>query len=425
MTTSNISRQFGPINAGRVIGAAMALMLPIALLAPKGIAPLFGISAILVIGLTFNRHKLMILLPLPISAVIGGIVVFTTISSFWSVTPGETFYSSLMFALTCIGGLAIAVAASRLTVEDRDFVEIASIYGGAFGLALFFFEYSSGGALKQYIFELIKGEIYTGKLFDPARSSGVAVYVLYIWPMMVAINRRLGAVYMALSITVIIIVVTLGRADSPAIALGTGLAVAVAAIFSKRIIVYSVSVFVVVGIAAMPFLPEAMPNPETETHRLSFLSPSALHRLSIWNTAAERLKEKPMLGIGMNATRSLYSDKDKILRVYYADVPDKKWHNLFEPIPLHVHNGILQIWLELGIGGALLLGAIILSLLRLILDNCQNPIWTAASLGLIISAIVIFSLSFGPWQSWWQATLWLSAGFMVAVRDDSDIAEKS
>jgi len=37
------------------------------------------------------------------------------------------------------------------------------------------------------------------------------------------------------------------------------------------------------------------------------------------------------------------------------------WSNVFEPIPLHVHNGILQIWLELGIGGALLLGAVLLS----------------------------------------------------------------
>ena len=249
------------------------------------------------------------------------------------------------------------------------------------------------------------------------------MYVLYIWPTMVAINRRLGTVYMTLSISVFFIAVTMGRADSPAIALGMGLVVAVAAIFSKRIIVYLVSVFVVVGIAAMPFLPETLPNPETETHRLSFLSPSALHRLSIWNTAAERLKEKPILGIGMNATRSLYGDKDKILREYYADVPDKKWSNIFEPIPLHVHNGVLQIWLELGIGGAILLGAIILSLIRLILDNCQNPIWTAASLGLITSAIVIFSLSFGPWQSWWQATLWLSGGFMVAVREDDNTAQ--
>ena len=212
------------------------------------------------------------------------------------------------------------------------------------------------------------------------------------------------------------VAISVGNADSPILGLGLGMIVAAAALVSRKLLTDLFSVAIILIVAGMPFLPSTLPNPETETVKLSFLSPSALHRLSIWNTAVDHFVERPIFGIGMNSTRSLYSEKDKIKRSYYTDDPDKKWSNIFEPIPLHVHNGILQIWLELGLGGALLLGAVLLSLLLKIRRNVDGEVMMAACMGLLSSSIIIFSISFGPWQNWWQAALWLTAGYMAAVR---------
>ena len=234
----------------------------------------------------------------------------------------------------------------------------------------------------------------------------------------IAIRKRYGTLAMAVALTISFAAISAGNADSPFLALGLGLIAAAGALISRKLLTRVFAPIIVLTVVAMPLLPGLLPNPETETRRVSFLSPSALHRLSIWNTAADRFTERPLLGIGMNATRSLYSDKDKIVRNYYTDDPNKSWHNVFEPIPLHVHNGILQIWLELGIGGALLLVAAILSLLAKIRRDVDGPVMMAACIGLLTSATIIFSVSFGPWQNWWQAALWLTAGYMVAVQND-------
>lgn len=223
---------------------------------------------------------------------------------------------------------------------------------------------------------------------------------------------------MAVALTISFAAISAGNADSPFLALSLGLIAAAGALISRKLLTRVFAPIIVLTVVAMPLLPGLLPNPETETRRVSFLSPSALHRLSIWNTAADRFTERPLLGIGMNATRSLYSDKDKIVRKYYIDDPNKSWYNVFEPIPLHVHNGILQIWLELGMGGALLLVAAILSLLAKIRRDVDGPVMMAACIGLLTSATIIFSVSFGPWQNWWQAALWLTAGYMVAVQND-------
>jgi exopolysaccharide production protein ExoQ len=413
-------RQFGPLSAARVISLASVLMLPISLLAPKGIAPLFVITALLVIGLNFDRYLNYLKSPRFLSVLLGLCIAFVVLSTFWSVTPSATFLSAMIFGLTCIGGLAIVLAARQFTTEEHALFTKATIYGGVIGIVFFSIEFAIDGSIKQILSETFTSNIRPRISYDPSLNSGMAVYALYVWPWAVAMKKRLGFVALALALAVSIVAVAIGQATSPILALGIGLIVAAGVWWSEKLVTSLCAVFIIIGIFAMPYLPGSLPNPETETHRLSFLSRSALHRLSIWNTVVDRMAERPLLGFGMNTTRSLYSDKDKINRVYFPDNKRKKWYNFFEPIPLHAHNGILQIWLELGIGGALLLAAMVLSIIKFVRDSLRHLIWKAACMGLLTSSITIFSISFGPWQSWWQATLWLLTGFMVALRNSTD-----
>jgi exopolysaccharide production protein ExoQ len=400
----------------------MALMFPLALFAPKGMVPLLILTTLLVAGLSYNGIlNFLSAIPKNLGFSIVAFIGFAALSSIWSVAAGTTLYSAFILALESLGGLIIIVVANQLNSDQRKFVEKAAIIGGSIGLALTLFEYQSHGFLKQSVVELFSVKIRPEKAFDPALNPGVAVFVLFVWPWAIAIKNRMGTLFLSLILFVFILAIAMGRADTPALALVLGLLAAISTLLPIKLISRVFIVIVITMIAAMPFIPGSLPHPETETERLRFLPPSALHRLSIWNTAAERLKERPILGFGMNTTRSLYGNSDRITREYFANDLSKKWVNIFEPIPLHAHNGILQIWLELGIGGALLLGAIILSLIRLMCENSStrssNRYWLSAGFGLMTSSLVIFSLSYGPWQSWWQSTIWLSACFLVAVRN--------
>ena len=77
-----------------------------------------------------------------------------------------------------------------------------------------------------------------------------------------------------------------------------------------------------------------------------WLKHSGQHRVEIWHFAAERALEKPLFGWGFNASR-------------YVPNGDAVSH--FLPpgqslIPLHPHDAFLQVWLEIGAVGAVIVG---------------------------------------------------------------------
>ena len=68
---------------------------------------------------------------------------------------------------------------------------------------------------------------------------------------------------------------------------------------------------------------------------------SAGHRLLIWSFVGERIAERPLLGWGLDASRAIPGGKEEI-------------RPGLTRLPLHPHNAALQVWLELGMPGALL-----------------------------------------------------------------------
>ena len=89
-------------------------------------------------------------------------------------------------------------------------------------------------------------------------------------------------------------------------------------------------------------------------------------------------------------------------------------------MPLHPHNLALQIWLELGFPGVVLLGILLLLPLRLTRAGFDREA-SAIACGQFAAAFIISSFSYGAWQSWWLAVLWLGASFTaIACRSPSD-----
>ena len=90
--------------------------------------------------------------------------------------------------------------------------------------------------------------------------------------------------------------------------------------------------------------------------------------------------------------------------------------NIFaEPIPLHPHNAFLQVWLELGVGGAGLLAFFLVKILILVQRVTRNHWEAAVCYGVLTSGLTISSLSYGIWQSWWLGSLFLAGAFMAAT----------
>lgn len=103
-------------------------------------------------------------------------------------------------------------------------------------------------------------------------------------------------------------------------------------------------------------------------------------RLDIWAFTAEQTLAHPLFGWGLDASRA------------------------FQPFMLHPHSAPLQIWLELGLVGAVLFALVWFMVTRAAARFGPQGLAAAASY------FVIGALSFGVWQEWW-----LGLGAMTAI----------
>ncbi|HEY4249959.1 MAG TPA: O-antigen ligase family protein [Roseomonas sp.] len=131
---------------------------------------------------------------------------------------------------------------------------------------------------------------------------------------------------------------------------------------------------------------------------------SAAHRVLIWDFAIHRIAEKPVFGWGLEASRAVPGGTDQfpVATLDRFGLTSDAAHAWFDrpsapQLPLHTHNAALQIWLELGLVGALLAAAL-LARLGFVIARLQTM---APATGAFAAAALVGMLSYGVWQEWW------------------------
>ena len=127
-------------------------------------------------------------------------------------------------------------------------------------------------------------------------------------------------------------------------------------------------------------------------------------RLDIWRFASQLIRRRPITGYGLDASRA------------------------FEPrIPMHPHDAALQLWLELGVPGALLAALFFGWLFHRIARLARlDPMWAAIACATGFVYLFIGAVSFGVWQEWWLAlgaVAVAACGMVLMQRRESAEAE--
>ena len=130
---------------------------------------------------------------------------------------------------------------------------------------------------------------------------------------------------------------------------------------------------------------------------------SSIHRTYIYDFVLQNISDKPILGWGIGVSRSLPGSQEKIAELNR------------ELLPLHPHNSIFEIWVELGLVGALALTVLIFFIMTRIVRIVKEQAATAVLFGAASAYIVIGLTSYSIWSSWWIATAILSAGIWTAL----------
>jgi O-antigen ligase len=179
----------------------------------------------------------------------------------------------------------------------------------------------------------------------------------------------------------------------------------------------------VVGVAAMPNLPERIVNFDSGSMRM-------LH----WQTSARMLADRPIFGVGLDQFLNQFQARDVIdpeqcqklyqnhPRGYIVDEAQCK-----ELYTAHPHNLFLDYWLSLGIMGVLVLLLLLWRYFRVALIKIKqassrlgaDPLGRAVALGLLASMIdfVAHGMVDNSYFLMDLATIfWLSCGLLQTVK---------
>lgn len=434
--------------AGHIFGLSALFMPPIAILAPKGLAVLFVLTVLpfIIAGLAGKRiDGLWAGSGIRLAA---AFVILAMASSLWSMTPEVSMKKAFILAFFLFGGVFLTRVACRLDYAAKRTFDTGLIVGGGLGFVLIGIEVTFDSPLYRILagvkghipqeynyqklvveqgFTVIEAKVISYKGYIRSLlgqlNQGASVGAIFLLPWTIAVKRQKGPLWAAASFAIGITILAYCIADSHKVALAIGLLAALAVFIGDRAALKGFSLLIIFGVLAAPWTVSFLPDPLQPNNTVAQLPNSSQHRLVIWQTTAAHIFERPVFGSGFNTARAFYGEDQRVINYFGGkkshgpNLIPSTWASYFEPIPLHPHNGVLQVWLELGAAGALLLAAGLFLIVRR-LGGVENRFERAMVFGSFITGLVVFCVSYGAWQSWWMGTIWLMMFYGAASCQD-------
>lgn len=170
------------------------------------------------------------------------------------------------------------------------------------------------------------------------------------------------------------------------------------------------TIAILVGSTLFPFAAHVI-DPFKTSNEYS-LPDSAKHRLFIWHYVVEESKLNPIAGAGFAASKQHVTPENEII----------KYQNyLWNPLPLHPHNNILQIIFETGAVGFLLFMGLVFKYLNKIETSIEsNEAFSNVTYACFVNYYIVGMISFSIWQTWWVASgVWVCVMFNILSRSTS------
>lgn len=193
--------------------------------------------------------------------------------------------------------------------------------------------------------------------------------------------------------------------------MGVMLGLCVAGLFyciRNRWIEYATQGIIIVSFILAPFVALTSFKPE-QIPSYTFLKDNGhIHRLYVWHNTSQAILKRPLWGYGLGTSKRLgcQSEEDDAchFNMPYTTRQGEHIHIRAEKMGVHPHNMALQLWLELGVVGALGGGLMIAWIWRQIY-RISGKAMRVCSMGLFTSSMMAFWVNLGMLQTWWWCVL--------------------
>lgn len=374
--------------------------------------PLLLLTALLAGFFQFSRPALRL------APVVLCLLVFLTyagLSALWAPAPATSLLSAGSAVLIAAGAFMLQRLLRAAPLDAALHIAEGLWIGFAVGLVYALVETLSDQAIKIWAYNalglkpgmLTPARYFTwqdGRLIavhsDDLKRNALAI-PLILWPSLMTTRalsyawRTSVAAFLVL-MSALVVFAEPGQTAKLALIVGS-LAFVLARLAPRTALSGMMFVWILVCLGAIP---TALLLHKLDLQNASWLQPSGQQRILIWNEIAHLALQSPFLGVGADMTYVL----KPLLHETPKTAPDFAGYG----IP-HPHNVYLQVWVELGLVGILLLTLMGISCLILIwrLSAAERPY----ACGLFAASATSIGASYGMWQIWFMSIF----GFVLAL----------
>lgn len=393
---------------GRTLAATFMLLPILGVAAPLGIVPLSLAAAVILVVAGDPRALWSQLAPAPLIA-LAMALAWIVVSSLWSPAPAKSLFAAGQLAGECVAGVIVIAGVLALDSTQRERLGLALALGIVIAAVLLWFEIATGASLQPLLRRA------------PGRDAPIEVYnrgattlAIFLWPALTAVHQRWGKLPAAFVIIVVIAAIGLLLSATAQLAIIAGAAAYLVARWLPRLVKPSLAAGAI-GLAALPLMVLSLPPVGQIAASTPTISHSGLHRLVIWRFVSERIAERPLFGWGFDSARAIEnSHREVVVPLSRPDAQGRTELRFYELLPLHPHSMSLQIWLEIGMVGVVLIFAVVWLGLRPALSEIgAASAALAPAFAALAASLVVASLGYGIWQGWWMSSLWLVAAILA------------
>jgi len=337
-----------------------------------------------------------------------GLLAWGLASVVWEYTSGLALHKTGQLVGLTLLGLPIVLAATHQDRKIGARTLVAVCCGLTATLALLAVERIFGLPLAHFRYgvPVAMGALHMDVYKNLATAGGVFAVPAIGFALMR--RRWLMAGVMTISIFTAAL---LSNSSTALVSLAAVTGLAVAGLVSRRLAALLLAVGLVAGFSLAPPATLRLPDTLQVTQQLPWLPSSLVHRTAIWRFVAENAVQRPVAGWGLDASRELPGGDANI--TVYAHFGGKIYPNAQQILPLHPHNFVMQLWLELGGIGMGIFLAMLLALLRLAL--AQKGQAATVCVAALATPVLVGTASYGLWQTWWVSCLWLAVALVAAL----------
>ncbi|WP_020592633.1 O-antigen ligase family protein [Kiloniella laminariae] len=381
----------------------------------NALVPLVGGVAVVTAAIQFYETRQLPRLSKLQLALLGSFFGWVIVSSVWAINPENSFQLSLRLLALTLGGLLLITAVEVQSAAVQKQYAKALLWGCILGAVLLLVESNLSAPLTK----LAKGKALDEAMNLSRFNRGASFLGIACWALFAIYRAHLPRLLRVILPVLPVGVLYFAPSESSLLAVSLGGLWYLMFYLKPRLGFRLLPVLMITSILLMPWIVqkiEPLYGPES-SQSIPF---SAKHRFFIWDFVGAQIVDNPLIGYGFDSARDYPNNGVENYVHHQADGTTRAIGGRI--VSLHPHNFALQIWLELGVIGVLLVCLIIWLLFAQLKKKGLDE--DPAIQAMLVSLFIVALLGYGIWQNRWFVMFFIFAT-LVSLVETAKQAEKN